>query len=152
MKKLFRALLISASVALVASGCATGPEYKDVASAIPTLAADHGRVYFFRSDSMAGGMIQPEIKLNDNVVGRSIPGGFFFVDEEPGEYTVSTSTEVKREVKFTLHAGDTKYVRTSVSIGLLVGHVAPTLEDADTAQQEVETLKYTGTPMNTAAK
>ena len=101
---------------------------------------------------MAGGMIQPEIKLNDNVVGRSIPGGFFFVDEEPGEYTVSTSTEVKREVKFTLHAGDTKYVRTSVSIGLLVGHVAPTLEDADTAQQEVETLKYTGTPMNTAAK
>ncbi len=152
MKKLFRALLISAGVALVATGCASGPQYKDVASAIPTLAADHGRIYFFRSDSFGGATVQPEIKLNDKVVGRSIPGGFFFVDEEPGEYTASTTTEVKREVKFTLHAGDTKYVRTSVSMGLLVGHVTPTLDDSETAQQEVETLKYTGTPISTAAK
>ncbi|MGG1946740.1 DUF2846 domain-containing protein [Trinickia sp. NRRL B-1857] len=152
MKKLFRALLISAGVALVATGCASGPQYKDVASAIPTLAADHGRIYFYRSDSLGGGMIQPEIKLNDKVVGRSVPGGFFFLDEEPGDYTVSTSTEVTREVKFALHAGDTKYVQTSVSMGLLVGHVTPTLEDAETAEPEVETLKYTGTPMSTAAK
>lgn len=152
MKKLFRALLISAGVALVASGCASGPEYKDVASAIPTLAADHGRIYFFRSDSFGGAAIQPDIKLNDTVVGRSTPGGFFFLDEQPGEYSVSTSTEVARVVKFTLHAGDTKYVRTSVSMGLLVGHVTPTLDDPETAQQEIETLKYTGAPMSTAAK
>jgi hypothetical protein len=71
---------------------------------------------------------------------------------EPGEYTASTRTEVKRDITFTLHAGDTKYVRTSVSMGLLAGHVTPTLEDAEAAEQEVETLKYTGTPISTAAK
>ena len=57
-----------------------------------------------------------------------------------------------RGLSFTLHAGDTKYVRTSVSMGLLVGHVTPTLDDPETAAQEVETLKYTGTPISTAAK
>lgn len=55
----------------------------------------HGRIYFFHLDTFGGATIQPEIKLNDKVVGRSVPGGFFFVDEEPGECTVSTSTEVK---------------------------------------------------------
>ncbi|RKP48116.1 DUF2846 domain-containing protein [Trinickia fusca] len=144
MKKLYRTLLLSAGVALLAAGCASGPQYKDVAASIPTLAADHGRIYFFRESAFGGGMIQPEIKLNDQVVGRSIPGGFFYVDETPGDYTVSTSTEVKREVKFSLHAGDTKYVRTSVSMGLLVGHITPTLDDPETAPKEVEKLKYTG--------
>jgi Protein of unknown function (DUF2846) len=152
MNKLFRTLLISTGAALLAAGCASGPQYKEVASSIPTLAPDHGRVYFFRSDSFGGAAIQPEIKLNDKVVGRSVPGGFFFVDEMPGEYTVSTSTEVKRDIKFTLHAGDTKYVRTTVSMGLLVGRVTPTLDDPETAPREVEQLKYTGAPMATAAK
>ena len=152
MKKLFRALLISTGAALIATGCASGPGYKDVASAIPTLAADHGRIYFFRPANFGGAGLQPEIKLNEKVVGRSVPGGFFFVDEEPGEYTVSTSTEVKRAIKFTLRAGDTKYVRTTVSMGLLVGHITPTLDDPETAPQEIEQLKYTGAPMSTAAK
>jgi hypothetical protein len=152
MNKLFRALLICTGAALIATGCASGPQYKDVASAIPTLAADHGRIYFFRADGFGGAPIQPDIKLNDKVVGRSVPGGFFFVDELPGVYTVSTSTEVKRDIKFTLHAGDTKYVRTSVSMGLLIGHITPTLDDPETAPQEVEQLKYTGAPISTAAK
>jgi Protein of unknown function (DUF2846) len=148
MKTLYRTLLLSAGVALVATGCASGPQYKEVASSIPTLAPDHGRIYFFRADAFGGAMIQPEIKLNDQVVGRSVAGGFFYVDEAPGDYTVSTSTEVKREVTFALHAGDTKYVRTSISMGILVGHITPTLDDPDIASKEIENLKYTG--VNTA--
>ena len=89
-------------------------------------------------------MIQPDILLNDQVVGRSTAGGFFYVDEPAGAYTVATATEVKRTVKFTLHTGETKYVRTSISMGVLVGHVTPTLDDPETAPQELEGLKYTG--------
>jgi hypothetical protein len=152
MNKIYRTLLVSTGAALLAAGCASGPQYKDVASAIPTLAPDHGRIYFFRPGNFAGSAIQPEIKLNDKVVGRSIPGGFFFVDEEPGEYTVSTSTEVKRDIKFTLHAGDTKYVRTTVSMGLFIGHITPTLDDPEAGPQDIAQLKYTGTPMSTAAQ
>jgi hypothetical protein len=152
MKKMYRTLLLSAGVALLAAGCASGPQYKDVAASIPTLAPDHGRIYFFRSDNFGGAAVQPEIRLNDQVVGRSVPGGFFYVDEAPGEYTVSTSTEVKRQIKFTLRAGDTKYVRTSISMGFLVGHVAPTLDDPETAPKEIEALKYTGAKIGAVAQ
>ncbi|QNB14131.1 DUF2846 domain-containing protein [Paraburkholderia bannensis] len=152
MTKFYRTLSLSVGVAMLAAGCASGPQYKDVASSIPTLAADHGRIYFFRSDSFGGAMIQPEIKLNDKVVGHSVPGGFFYVDETPGDYTVSTTTETKKEVTFALHAGDTKYVRTSISMGILVGHITPTLDDPDTAPHEIEQLKYIGAPATTAAR
>jgi hypothetical protein len=40
--------------------------------------------------------------------------------------------------------GETKYVRTKVSMGVLVGHVVPELVSADEAQKELATLSYTG--------
>ncbi|SIT35577.1 Putative lipoprotein (modular protein) [Paraburkholderia ribeironis] len=145
MIKLCRALLLSSRVALLSSGCASGPQYKEIASSIPTLAAVHGRIYFFRESSIFGATIQPDIKLNGEVVGRSTAGGFFYVDEPEGQYTVSTTTETEKSVSFTLHAGDTKYVRTSVSMGVLIEHVTPTLDDPDTGAQAIGELKYTGT-------
>lgn len=44
-------------------------------------------------------------------------------------------------VTFKLHAGDTQYVRTSISMGLLVGHITPTLEDPETGPHAVGQLK-----------
>jgi hypothetical protein len=148
MIKDFRNITLASISVLLIAGCATGPQYKDVAASIPTLASDQGRVYFFRPDSFGGAMIQPEIKLNEHVVGHSVPGGFFYVDEAPGEYTVSTSTEVTRSVDFTLRAGETKYVRTSVTMGILVGHITPSLDDPETAPKQIEVLKYTGSSIS----
>lgn len=144
MKSFYRTLLLAGGAALLAAGCASGPQYKDVASSIPTLSPDDGRIYFFRSDSFAGAMLQPEIKLNDKVVGHSKAGGFFYVDEPAGSYTVATSTEVTRTVTFDLKAGETKYVRTAVSMGVLVGHITPTIDYPENAQSEIQTLKYIG--------
>jgi hypothetical protein len=144
MKTIYRTLVLATGAALIATGCASGPGFKETSASLPTLSADKGRVYFFRSGSFAGAAIQPEIHLNGQVVGRSKPGGFFYLDEPPGAYTVSTSTEVEETVDFTLHAGETRYVRTSVSMGLFVGHITPTLEDPQTAPKQLEDLKYTG--------
>lgn len=143
MIKLYRTLLLAGSVALMAAGCASGPQYKEMASSIPTLGAEHGRIYFFRSGSLLGAGIQPDIKLNGTVVGKSTPGGFFYVDEPAGQYTVSTATETEKTVSFALDAGETKYVRTSVSMGLLVGRIVPSLETPETATKEIEDSKYT---------
>ncbi|HYS62560.1 MAG TPA: DUF2846 domain-containing protein [Paraburkholderia sp.] len=145
MIKLYRTLSLAVGVTLVAAGCASGPQYKEMASSIPTLGADHGRIYFFRSGSMVGAGVQPEIKLNGTVVGKSQPGGFFYVDEPAGRYTVSTATETEKTVSFALDAGETKYVRTVISMGLLVGRVVPSLETSENATKEIEGLKYTGT-------
>ncbi|MGF6261916.1 hypothetical protein OKW49_002844 [Paraburkholderia youngii] len=152
MNKLFRALAASAFVAVVASGCASGPQYKDVASSIPTLKKAQGRIYFYRSSSMFGAAMQPAINLNGQAVGKSQPGGFFFVDEPAGQYVVSTTTETEKTLSFKLDAGETKYVKTSVGLGLLVGRIIPTLESSDEATKDIEDLHYTGTPTAAASK
>ncbi|QCP55086.1 DUF2846 domain-containing protein [Trinickia violacea] len=146
----FRTLLLAGAVTFLAAGCASGPQYKEMAASIPTLTPDHGRIYFFRSSSLMGAAIQPQIKLNGVSVGQSKPGGFFYVDEPAGQYSVSTETETEKTVSFALDAGETKYVRTSVSFGLLVGRIIPSLEGSDAAMKEIEGLKYTTGDISTA--
>jgi hypothetical protein len=152
MTKLFRALIAASAVALLATGCASGPEFKDVASSIPTIKEAQGRIYFYRSGTMFGAAIQPEIHLNDQVVGKSRPGGFFYVDEPAGDYVVSTTTETTKTLSFHLDAGETKFVKTSIGLGVLVGHIVPSLESADDANRHLEGLHYTGEPTTAASK
>ncbi|MBY4864935.1 DUF2846 domain-containing protein [Burkholderia sp. Bp9017] len=135
---------------LFLTACASGPAYVDVAASIPHLNSSVGRIYFLRSASPLGAAIQPDIRLNGRVVGQSKPGGFFFVDESPGSYTVVTTTEVDRKITFDVEAGQTRYVRTSVGFGLLVGHVTPSLVPPDVAETEIRELRYTGAPLSTA--
>lgn len=145
MTNLLRVLLTGSFVALVASGCASGPQYKDVAASIPTLNKSQGRIYFYRSNSMIGAALQPNINLNGSLVGQSKPGGFFFVDEPAGQYVVSTTTETEKTVSFNLDAGETKYVKTHVGLGLLVGRIIPSLESSDDAEKDLDGLHYIGT-------
>jgi hypothetical protein len=63
-------------------------------SSIPTLAADQGRVVFYRT-TVFGAAVQPEVKLNGVTVGTAVPNGFFWADRPPGPIEISTSTEVE---------------------------------------------------------
>lgn len=138
------------SLAVVLTGCASGVKHKDMQSSIPALQSDKGRVYFYRSASMFGAAIQPNILLDGKVVGESKPGGFFFVDSNAGNHEVSTSTEVEKKLTFTLDKGEVKYVKTSVSFGVLAGRIIPELVSAAEAEKELSDLSFTGT--TTAAK
>jgi hypothetical protein len=128
-------------------GCAaSGPRHEEVRDSIPAIAPGNGRIYFYRDSSMFGAAVSAEIRLNGEVVGRSTRGGFFLVDRPPGTYEVATATEVERILSFTLEAGETRYVKTSVSMGALVGRVTPELVDAEQAVGELAGLSYTGDP------
>lgn len=148
-----RTFLKFAAIALVAglAGCASGVKYQDMASGIPSLKAGQGRVYFLRSSSMFGAAVQPDIRLNGEVVGESKPGGFFFVDRPAGNYTAAAATETEKVATFTLRAGETKYLRTSPSFGVLVGRIVVELEDPKQALAELPSLSYTG-GIKTSAK
>ena len=81
MKRFDRRAFALAVCALALTGCAaTGTKYSDMAASIPAAKSSEGRIYFFRSSSFVGAAIQPDIKLNGQVVGTSKPGGFFYVD------------------------------------------------------------------------
>jgi hypothetical protein len=135
---------LGVAVAFLAAGCASGPPLSEVQATLPRLAADKGRVWFYRSSSPFGAAIQPTIKLNGEAVGDSVPGGVFFKDVAPGDYAVSTTTEVDRQLTFTLAAGQERYVKTSIGFGVAVGRIHPELIDPEEARKDIATLSYTG--------
>lgn len=140
-------ILAALAIALGVAACASGPKHTEVASSIPPLKADEGRIYFYRSNSMLGAAVQPSINLNGTVVGDSKPGGFFFVDQKAGSMAVATSTEVEKKLTFTLERGQTRYVRTVIGMGLFVGRVYPELVDDATGASEVKESSYIGKPL-----
>lgn len=143
----FARLGLTVAVVLSLAACASGPKMAEVKSSIPAVAAEQGRVYFYRSASMMGAALQPKIQLNGTPVGESVPGGFFFIDQTPGNISVTTATEVEKALTFTLTGGQTRYVRTTVGFGLMVGRVYPELVDNETAEKELADLSYTGKPL-----
>jgi hypothetical protein len=128
---------------LTLAACASGPRFLEMSGNIPSLAADGGRIYIYRT-TVLGAAVQPSVKLNGEVVGSAVPDGFFYVDRPPGSYKITTSTEVDRDLSLTLEAAETRYVRLEISMGFFIGHVYPTLVDNAEGQSDVSTLRYTG--------
>lgn len=90
-----------------------------------------------------GAAVQPEVKLNGERVGSAVPKGFFYVDRSPGDYEVTTTTELKKSLTFHLDAGQTRYVRLNISFGFMVGHVYPELVEESVGKTELEKTKST---------
>lgn len=131
-------------VMLMLSGCASGISYGDMSSAIPPVQGNACRVFFYRDASVVGAAIQPEIRLDTQVVGRSQPGGFFYVDTQPGRHVATSQTEAEARLEFDLEAGQTVYIASSIGFGLLVGRVHLNLKPEPTALSELPPLRYTG--------
>jgi hypothetical protein len=140
-----RTALISAMLWIV-SACATGPRYSEVASTIPELKPDEGRIYFYRPSSF-GAAVQPSIHLNGTKVGTAKPYGFYFVDRAPGDYEVSAETETEKKLTFTLEPGQERYVRLKSQIGALVLRVVPELVDKAQAAEELAKLHFIAEPL-----
>ena len=132
-------------IAAALTGCAaSGPKYQSMASTLPAVGADQGRIYFYRNAAMMGGAVTADIHLDGKVVGESKQGGFFYVDAKPGSHEARTSTEAENKLSFVLDKGETKYVRTKIQMGLLVGRVVPELVNEAEAKKELGELSYTG--------
>lgn len=128
---------------MIFMGCASGAKYADMQTSIPALGTDSGRIFIYRT-SVLGAAVQPDVFLNDEKVGKAVPGGFFYLDRKPGEYQARASTEVKRSVSFTVEPGQIRYIRLDISMGFAVGHVSPVLVGEDKAKKEIQGCKYSG--------
>lgn len=140
MAKIVIGVVIVASL----SACATGPKFQEAKNSFNKQKENEGRIFIYRSNNMFGAAIQPAVLINGVEVGSSVPGGFFFVDRQPGTVEVSTSTEVEKKVSFLLEADQTRYVRTSIGLGVFVGRVIPELVDNLEGENEIRNLSYTG--------
>ncbi|RYZ04307.1 MAG: hypothetical protein EON61_15000 [Alphaproteobacteria bacterium] len=141
--KLGRAFAIAALALVGASACASGPSYADYQSSVPALKSAEGRLWFYRLGLLGGG-IQPDIKVNGEVVGKSVSDGFFFVDRPPGHYTISNSTEAERTLALTLAPNEQKYVRMEAQIGMLVYTIKLVPVEREVALAEIAKTKFSG--------
>lgn len=132
------------AVALLSGCAASGHSYVTVSSALPPLKDNGCRVFFYRTDSMVGAAMQPEIRLDNQVVGKSQPGGFFYVDTHPGRHLATSQTETEARLEFDIQAGQTVYVASSIGFGLLVGRVQLNLRSEAMALSELSPLRFTG--------
>jgi len=73
-----------------------------------------------------------------------MPAGHLFVDQKPGAYEITTTTEVERKLTLTLDKGQVGYVKLSLGLGFFVGHVYPELIDTDVAVKEIQDLRLVG--------
>lgn len=142
MKKIAKLLLIS-MLTLTFFSCASGIQFSKMRDTIPKIDSNSGRIYIYRTTAF-GAAIQPKVYINDEVVGKAVPKGVFYVDREPGNYVIKTSTEVKRTLSLTLDKGQIRYVRLKISMGFFVGHVYPELVDAETGESEIQDCRYIG--------
>lgn len=130
---------------LVLTGCAaSGPKMAEVSSSMPALKSDQGRVFFYRKDTMLGAALTPNVMMDGKAVGVSRRGSFFYVDAATGSHEAATTTEATNKVSFVLAPGESKYVRTDPSMGVLMWRITPTLVGADEAKAEMAALSYTG--------
>lgn len=142
MRTLFKVIFLFC-LGVIFSSCATsGAKYAELSPTIPAK-PDTGRIFVYRS-SVLGAAIQPDVKINGEVVGSSIPNGFFYVDRSPGAYEIMTSTEVDRKLSLTLGKEQIRFVRLNISMGFFVGHVYPELVDQATGEKEIQDCRYTG--------
>jgi len=136
-------LLALAFLASLAAACATGPRFDAVEKDLRPLAADKSRIWFYRTGVLGAG-ITPDIRLNGTLVGTAVSSGAFFVDRDPGNMEVVTGSEVEKKLTFTTEAGDTRYVRMAVGLGVLVYRIIPELVDEAMARHEMAELTFTG--------
>ncbi|MEI9994449.1 MAG: DUF2846 domain-containing protein [Rhizomicrobium sp.] len=145
VKTWLRAAFIVAAVPLFAA-CASGPTYDALHASEPAVSAESARIYFYRLSTMVGSAIQPSVKIDGVAVGSAKPGGYFYVDRPAGTYEVSTTTETKESISVAIKSGEVRYVRLDIQMGLLVGHVAPSLIWPDQAIAEIKGCHYIGDP------
>ena len=136
-------LLAAGIVLLVLAACASGPQFSQMQADLRAVSADQGRIFIYRSTAL-GAAIQPSVKVNGDVVGSAVPRGFFYVDRPPGDYEITTTTEVTRTLSLKLEAGQTRYVRLGASFGFFVGHIYPELVDDAVGASEIQDLHYIG--------
>ncbi len=125
------------------AGCASGPKYAQVRDTIPALSPEQGRILIYRVTSF-GAAVQPAVTLNGDKIGSAKPQGFFYVDRPPGNYQITTSTEVKRTLSLTLDKAQTRHVRLNMSWGFFVGHCYPELVEPDQGEKELQKCSFIG--------
>ncbi|KPK28689.1 MAG: hypothetical protein AMJ66_10585 [Betaproteobacteria bacterium SG8_40] len=122
-------------------GCASGPEFAEVRSAIPEIEAGKGRIYLYRPQRSF--LYVGSVRINGEEIRVPEAGGLLFVDREPGDYEIVVDSITTEKAKIWLGPGEERYVRITVTTeGHFLYTIYPKVEDKSTATQEMLDLNF----------
>lgn len=103
---------------------------------VPAPAEGMAKVVFFRPKKFVGGGVNFKVRENDVELGRLRNGNYFMIDVSPGKHTYTVHSEAKDHLNLELDAGETFFVKGSVTMGVLVGR--PNLSPSSEAEFRAE--------------
>jgi hypothetical protein len=116
LSSIFGLILISTLIV----GCgASGPIFKPV----EPLPVGKGVVYIYRESGLVGGAVYGTVTANKIPITKIRNGGYFPYLSNPGAVHFEVSTEATNEADVLIEAGKEKYLKTTVGMGLFVGHL-----------------------------
>ena len=144
MRRWSGGFLLAALAACLVGCSATGPRFSEMSESLPSLEENAGRIYFYR-DTLGGAAVQPDVTVNGQVVGKSQPNSFFFIDRPAGTYRASARTEAEGSIDIVLLARQTAYIEMSIGLGFFVGRPAFERVAESEGRKALPSLAYGGT-------
>lgn len=100
-------------------------------SSIPAPPEGKGQIVFFRDKKFTGGAISFIVREEEAELGKLSNGTWFVHVAEPGAHAYTVHSEAKDVLNLEVEAGETYYVSSSISMGVLAGR--PNLSPSDQA-------------------
>lgn len=137
--KFFHSYFAFLGFALIFAGPAI--DLRAANNALPALAADAGRIIFYR-DAILSPQKRPALLLNNAEIGLTKSRSFFYVDRSAGNYAVAISGESAAPVIVTLVSGRTVYVRINVHSTPVSSELYPSIVDTAIGTRELVSCNY----------
>lgn len=109
------------------AGCASVPteqaEVSNVIKQVKAPSANNAGLYIYRSNSMVGGALKKDVWVDDECIGETARGTFFYHEVLGNiQHKVSTESEFSpNDLIIDTKAGDNYFVKQYIKPGLIVG-------------------------------
>ncbi|EDM68146.1 hypothetical protein PE36_20734 [Moritella sp. PE36] len=140
MKKVLLATVVTA---MFLSGCASVPmesnENTRAAKSFDAPSLNHSVIYVYRKDAFVGSVLKKDILIDDECVGRTVAGVFFYQEVEGNKaHTISTESEFSNnEVTINAESGELYFLEQYIKMGVFVGGAGLKQVDKTAGKREV---------------
>lgn len=143
---MLKKILITASIALFITGCASVPmessEISNQAKQFEDPEEGNAGLYIYR-DSFVGKALKKDVWVNDECVGESASSVFFY-KQVPGneEYIISTESEFSpNSLSIMLEQGKNYFIRQYIKLGVFVGGADLEIIEPEKAKESIAKLE-----------
>lgn len=120
------------SAAATASASASAKPAAASSGLIAAPPAGKGQIVFFRPAKFVGGAVGYKVREGAVELGKLRSGKYFVVAVEPGAHEYTVHSEAKDILNMEVEAGETYYVKGTITIGILAGR--PNLSPSTVAE------------------